>query len=233
VEFNPLNLSHLVNLADNVSISVLRKLFSLKTKSLLFEGPVVSNAWNVLKNVALMNERQFAINAIRKIVRTELDHFPLAQPQDLAKLLYQAVYGPRHAISNACALLHWLQDEMKVVQAYHHKLLLQELTIFQPMFRLYLKPAKENGFSTDLIHELFLFSCQTVLAPLASSWEELMITALHQAGFAPETYPDLMSCKEPFHHSKHYRDTYRPHYRLITMDAIQRFPEAKSILKLE
>lgn len=180
-----------------------------------------------------MNERQFVANAIRKIVRTELDYFPLAQPQDLAKLLYQAVYGPRHAVDNASALFDWLQDEMKIAQSYHHHLLLQELYIFQPMFRLYLGPAKEKGFSTELIHDLFWHSCQAKPITFTFPWEEILALTFNESGVNPENCLNLLTNEGPFHHSSLYREAYRPHYRLITMDAITSFPEVKLLLNLE
>lgn len=45
------------------------------------------------------------------ILQEHFERYPLMQAQDLAKLLYQSEFGPRHMLQDAAQAQAWLQQE--------------------------------------------------------------------------------------------------------------------------
>lgn len=179
---------------------------------------------------------------LQKTIQHELELFPKAKAQDLAKLLYQAAYGPQHAVSAPEELYEWLNQEMKTLRPHPSDPLLQPVWIHYPMFRIHLASASKHFIDVQLIHELFLQSCSEPTPLLPFSWNELVEMVFLMLNELNSRYYDVLASEfreltfsklGPFHHSEFYRKMYSPHYRLISLRAIQQKASPDSILFIE
>jgi hypothetical protein len=179
---------------------------------------------------------------LKRTIQVELELFPKVQAQDLAKLLYQAAYGPQHAVSDPEGLYEWLNQEMKVLSPHPSEPLLQPVWLHHPMFRLHLARATHNLMDIQQIHELFLQSCSEPTPLLPFSWNELVEMSCHLLNQLSQEYNSTLSHElktlafsqlGPFHHSEFYRKMYTPHYRLVSFRAIQTIASPDSILFIE
>lgn len=180
-----------------------------------------------------MIKRNNMETAIGKLIDTELNLYPCAYAQDLLKLLYQATYGPQHAVQSPKKLLQWLTNEIaELKEGSKEALLFQSLTLHYPMGRLYLGPAIAKGYSINTIHEAFLTSCVEPIPPCPLSWNEIIIMAYFELKKREKNLQEnllsefiLLSHQTngPFHHSEEYKKRYQPHYRLITQKSMQKW----------
>ena len=150
--------------------------------------------------------------------------YPLMEPQDAVKLLYQMEFGPEHLIRDEGKALSMLRQEMDGLSGQD--------TGGEPLYeaiggglcRLNLRPCKARGIGAEDICRLFV---ETAKRPRGDkkrfrlALEELRQMA--EAGDAPfdfaaleiylARYPD--SCPA-VHHSEKYRAAYRPAYRIVS-----------------
>lgn len=168
---------------------------------------------------------------LKKIIQCELELFPQAGAQDLAKLLYQAVYGPQHAVLAPEKLYDWLNQEMQALNPHPSEPLLQPVWLHYPMFRLHLSAAAYCKFDIEEIHHLFLQSCLEEVPLCPVSWQEIINDAsqiLAQELSIPtnkELSMELHSFNllppQAVHHTPHYNELYHPHYRMVSLCAIK------------
>jgi hypothetical protein len=179
---------------------------------------------------------------LKKTIQHELELFPKAKAQDLVKLLFQAAYGPQHAVSTPEELYEWLNEEMKALSSHPSEPLLQPVWLHYPMFRLHLAKASQNLIEIQQIHDLFLQSCSEPIPSLPISWNELvemsfrLLNQLNSENYvvlARELKYLAFSESGPFHHSEFYRKMYSPHYRLVSFRAIQKIASPDSLLFIE
>ncbi len=180
-----------------------------------------------------MKKRNSLSLSISKLIETELSLFPFAQAQDLLKLLYQAVYGPQHAVQSPDKLYQWLEKEISEIKEDPKDTpLFQPLTLHYPMGRLYLGPAIAKGHNIEKIHQAFLASCTEAVPPCPMSWSEIIIIAYFELKKRESHLSksllsefNLLSHQTngPFHHSAEYKKRYQPHYRLITQKSMQKW----------
>ncbi len=152
-----------------------------------------------------------------QILQEHFQRYPLMQPQDLAKLLYQSEFGPRHLEQTPTAenlLREW--PELPDAAA--------PLTV-EPVgggfSRLYLNRQYPQAIAIPLIDRLFHLTAQQSTGSL-TGLEQRIASLL--AVPAPQP-PDLSLSSWltnwqrqgylPAHHSAAYRQAYQPHYRLL------------------
>lgn len=149
-----------------------------------------------------------------------LDKYPLSQPQDIVKLLYQSEFGPAHAVSDPEAALRLLRKEYSET-SQEEGLPLEY--IGGGYARLDLKTLDANGITPETAAEWFVKSAAPAgdkgefAAKLARLAEEPLLAMLmpELAGFIAR-YVE-MGCPA-VHHSEEYRRAYSPAYRVVKAD---------------
>lgn len=162
---------------------------------------------------------------ILKLVLHEKMVYPLAQPQDYYKLLYQAAFGMEHIVPNASLFQSMLLDEIQTVEPDSSKPLLQNISIGHPISRINLAAAKHRGLHASDIARWSLESCRSFrqIDPLLFHdmiKDMMVILVTPEFAFIPRRLEEFCSTIKqshypPLHHSDVYRQAYSPHYRLL------------------
>ena len=151
------------------------------------------------------------------LVADALKKYPLSQPRDIVKLLYQSEFGPAHAVSDPNSALEFLRGEYASVRQEEGPLCEY---IGGGFARLNLKTLDHNGVSPEKAAEWFVISA----APAGDKAEFAASLRLLAADpFISELMPALVPYIEEYvalgcpavHHSEEYRRAYSPAYRVI------------------
>ena len=149
--------------------------------------------------------------------------FPLWQPQDAVKLLYQRVYGCEHFVSGEEKSLRYLQQEWAALPASP-----APPSLWEPLGggwgRLNLAAVDPARLPLPLLNRMFcLSSVQAAGSPeeLEETLQQLeALGARDLFTFSSETLSAFLAeyrrqgCPS-LHHSEDYRRTYRPAYRVL------------------
>lgn len=151
------------------------------------------------------------------LVADALREYPLSQPQDIVKLLYQREFGPAHAIPSPEAARRRLWEEYSSTPQ-------EEGPLFEYIgngyARLRLSALDANGVTPDEAAEAFVKSA--VPAGDKSSFAE-MLRGLAADGTVSRLMPQISGFVDRYieagcpavHHSGEYRAAYRPAYRVV------------------
>ena len=152
---------------------------------------------------------------------------------DAYKWTYQATRGGEHAAPSREAAKKWLDNEWQTMGDEPQNE--NEWIALCPngeIGRLNLRPFKARGGKADDILDAFLASSREYRSEpkaFADAWAELG-TRLKKQGFGNVTHKewqrlDAVMKKKDYpavHHSEHYKKTYKPAYRIITLNEAQR-----------
>ncbi|MEQ1643959.1 MAG: hypothetical protein ABL959_10985 [Pyrinomonadaceae bacterium] len=158
---------------------------------------------------------------------------PNTRIEDAYKWTYQATRGGEHAAPSRDAAGKWLDDEWGSMGDEPQNE--NEWIALCPggeIGRLNLRPFKARGGKTDDILDAFLNSSRTYRPEpkaFTDAWGELG-ARLKKQGFGSVTHKDWqrldgeMKKKDypAIHHSEQYKKTYKPAYRIITLNEAQR-----------
>ena len=167
------------------------------------------------------------------VLLTHFDRYPLMEPRDAVKLIYQQEFGPEHLIRDPEKALSMLRQEMDGLEAGQAEALYE--SIGNGLCRLNLRPCKARGIPAEDIARLFVETAQAVIGDRKRFRQGLRdLQALAEEGETPfeavdldvflAGYPD--SCPA-VHHSERYRAAYRPAYRLILQRKIKEYLAAQ------
>ena len=146
-----------------------------------------------------------------------LDRYPLSEPQDIVKLLYQREFGPAHAVPDPERALKWLKEEYASCAQEEGELFEY---IGNGYARLDLTKLDANGVSPEKAAEAFVKSA--VPAGDKRAFAD-MLEELARDGFIKELCPGLAAYVKDYisagcpavHHSETYRAAYAPAYRVV------------------
>ena len=162
------------------------------------------------------------METLEQVLLRHAKKYPLMEPTDAVKLIYQNVFGGGHLIKDPAACRCALQHEYEALQQDPRAPLLE--TIGNGMVRVMLNALDASGYSirqlgydfvrssrehqgnpADFLRNLDILRKVTVTGVFAFTPEELeaYLEAYKQAG-----YPMVS-------HSQQYRDAYRPAYRIL------------------
>lgn len=145
--------------------------------------------------------------------------YPALTAEDLLKGLHQSVFGCGHFAVDEEAALALIRSELETED------LRAELEPLDgPYFRLHLGYLKASGLAPETLARLFLLSAQAPAGTAAELEERLAVLAdLAAAGRIPVSPEELEAAaaawrQEGFparHHSRRFRETYHPVYRVL------------------
>lgn len=159
---------------------------------------------------------------LEQILRSHAKKYPLMEPQDAVKLIYQNVFGGGHLIRDPEACRRALQQEYEATPQIPCTPLLE--SIGNGTVRVMLNALDASGYSIERLGCDFIRSSQEHRGDLRGFLAKLdvlrRVTASGAFGFTPEALEDYLAEYEKagypmVSHSRQYRDAYRPAYRIV------------------
>ena len=158
---------------------------------------------------------------LNEILLTHARKYPLMEPCDAVKLLYQSEFGGGHLIRDEKACLEFLFREYAAT-AQCNAPLLEE--IGSGMVRVQLSALDAHGYAPQQLGQDFIRSAASVQGSMDAFVRKLSLLTLltrqgdmpfsirdleeYLAGYAADGYPAVS-------HSETYRNAYRPAYRVL------------------
>ena len=162
------------------------------------------------------------MQTLEQILRHHARKYPLMQPTDAVKLIYQNVFGGGHLIRDPaacrCALRHEYEDTPQIF----HEPLLED--IGNGMVRVMLSAIEDSGYSIEQLGYDFVRSSREHRGSLNGFLLKLdilrRVTADGAFGFSTEELEKYLSEYKAagyptVSHSQQYREAYRPAYRIV------------------
>lgn len=165
------------------------------------------------------------VKQIREFVNAELKYYPEAGLADLYKNFFQDAFGPGHLLSDTTKAGAYLDWELKQPD-WTDTLLVQPLGIRHEYYRVNLALVKNGIIPRDTLLLAMVKSAGLARSPGIESWKKEWNEVLQVIKKMNPGLPDLDSDEKlinevlnkgdvVMHHSKHYEETYHPHYRII------------------
>ena len=159
---------------------------------------------------------------MRSILLAHARRYPLMEPRDAVKLIYQNEFGGGHMIHDESACLDFLRREYESVKQHPGLPLLEE--IGSEIVRINLAALDHHGYPLVSVGTAFLHSAAVHQGNMDSFLDKLSIlrelTADGKMPFSPrdlETYLESYATAgyPAVSHSETYRNAYHPAYRVI------------------
>lgn len=163
--------------------------------------------------------------ALACLLDSHLSRYPLMQPEDVYKLLYQGILGPEHLISSPEEFAARLQEEYDAVFLEDAEPLWEAVRPDGALGRVNLRPFKaKSGSPAVLAHACLETARQIWGTPqdLREAWATFV--ALCRSGrwtafLLPQVLEVVTGLEErdypAVHHSQRYAEAYQPAYRLV------------------
>lgn len=158
------------------------------------------------------------------LIQLHLGRHPGFGLEDLAKLVYQGVFGADHLLVERERFVHEFLREWECVdeKAFPEEPLFESVDPLDRTHRLNLRPAKRKGADPEALAEVLLSQPRKRGAPaeFQRRWE--LVVELAEEGTIPFSPGALRAYGALLletglvpHHSRPYRRHNRPHYRLV------------------
>ena len=161
---------------------------------------------------------------------------------DLYKNYFQDAFGPGHLIPDTTQAGIYLDRELKQ-PGWTDMLPYQALGINHDYYRINLRFVKEGIIPRDTLLLAMVESATLARSPDMESWKkewnEVLAVIKKVKPNLPEMETDEKLITQVFsegnvvmHHSRHYEETYHPHYRIIHRSVFERWKEKYLNLKI-
>lgn len=176
-----------------------------------------------------------------QILEEHAERYPMMQPQDYGKLIFQSEFGPEHMVRDQNGALSFLQEEMAVLSQDASPWKMEDVGGELCRFPLSACPSDR---AVRLLAELFVRSAAKSRGTAEGIMEKTR--QLLDLQIPKGKTPSLQIRRQmeewvrewkkngfpPVHHSETYRKAYRPHYRLIQKEYAVYFPALLEISRL-
>ena len=168
--------------------------------------------------------------SLLNLIQQHLSWYPLMQPRDVYKLLYQGVMGSEHMIHSQQEFTSYLHVEFEQLQPDPTQHLLEPIRPDGSLLRLNLRRYKSRQFDLDLLAQFLMKTAQLITgtqAELRATWD-IFVHLCHdsQLSVFDINAVDQFSRKlnqldyPAMHHSETYAREYQPSYRLLSANFI-------------
>lgn len=159
------------------------------------------------------------------MLRLHAARYPRWQVVDVYKLVYQAVFGAEHALSDICTARGYLEYEWShLTSGPMGEPLFEPLRPDGRLGRLHLRPYRAQGGDVEQLFQLWLLTAECVhgtVDALREVWHD--VECLARSGDLPFAINELNAFWNiqaaqgfpPVHHSLAYRSAYAPAYRVV------------------
>ncbi len=159
-----------------------------------------------------------------KYILEQLQRHPSMQPQDIAKLCYQATFGAEHMLTDPERAKAFLCKEFEQTPMKNEPLF---ENISAHYCRVNLGAWKYHGYSIETLFSLFLQTANAGSNATAQDLERRFneIAVFAQNGtlpFCADEWTQFLSSydRKPLHHSEAYRNNEKPAYRIVWRDLL-------------
>ena len=156
------------------------------------------------------------------ILKKHAEKYPLIQPADVLKLVYQNEFGGEHLVTDPEKTLEYLREEYAAVEHHPDEPLLEKLG--NSIVRVNLKALDIESYPLEKLNEDFITSAARHKGSLGDFVvkEKILLDRFEEFGFRFEK-SELAELIErhaqaghpPLRHSDIYREAYHPAYRII------------------
>ena len=169
------------------------------------------------------------METLGQVLRRHARKYPMMQPTDAVKLIYQNVFGGGHLIKDREACLRAVQREYENTPQEQHAPLLE--SIGNGLVRVMLNAIDGSGYSIRQLGDDFIRSSEVHKGNLNGFLIKLdvlrKVTASGAFGFSPEELEAYLEAyKEAGYpmvsHSEQYRKAYKPAYRILLASIISK-----------
>ncbi len=165
------------------------------------------------------------------LVQLHQGWYPLMEPRDVYKLLYQGVMGAEHLLSSAREFTRQLAAEFERIRADPLERLLEPVRPDYALWRLNLRSYKSRQGQVEALYSPLLETARFRMGDqleLRAAWAEFVASCEHNL-FKGLNLSEIHSFTTllgksgypAVHHSQVYCQQYQPAYRLITNPSIQ------------
>lgn len=165
---------------------------------------------------------------LEEALRVHAVRYPVMEPQDAVKLVYQSVFGGGHLIADRAASLRRLTQEYRSVEQLSGRPLWED--IGSGMVRVHLAALEEARCTPEILNAVFVETALRHKAAPADFETALeLLTAL--TGEALFRFPPAALEAYLLHyrsagcpavrHSPAYRSAYHPAYRVVKLDLLE------------
>lgn len=159
---------------------------------------------------------------LRKVLSEHAIKYPLTEPCDAVKLIYQNEFGGGHLITDKNLCLSRLAEEYQSVTQRHEARLFDD--IGNGVTRINLSAIEANGLSIEKLNEIFIISSCIIQGTSESFMKKLLfLNELTEEGIFAFNSSSLRTYLNtyismgylPVSHSKVYKEAYNPAYRVV------------------
>lgn len=164
---------------------------------------------------------------MESILLVHAARYPLMEPRDAVKLIYQNEFGGGHLIRDVLACQEYLQKEYASVRQDPDTPLLED--IGNGLVRVNLAALDVHGISPEELGNAFIRSAGSHRGSLDSFRRKLLVlqtlTRLGKMPFFPDSLRSYLADYEdagfpPVSHSNTYRNAYHPAYRVVAKNCL-------------
>jgi len=175
---------------------------------------------------ACHHQPQVPEDSVRELCEYMVSTYPLAILQDVYKTCYQDFFGAEHLMQDTAAARKYLQYELEQMKNDEVVMPLREPTGFRHRFeRISLSLVLNGEMSEEELLQLFIEAAgknNALHDNWAYEWSEIERIALQvQPAWQNEELQAMLheaaANNQAVRHSEMFRDTYKPHYRIIRL----------------
>lgn len=149
------------------------------------------------------------------ILKAHRERYPLMEPQDYGKLLFQSEFGPEHLVSDVDSVLRYLKQEWNELPA--DSPVLPPEDIGNGLCRFHLSACTEEQLPR--LAEVFCRSAREHKGTREGLEARIaLVRELNVPGMEEWLEKYQAAGYPPVRHSQTFRDHYAPHYRVIKLE---------------
>ena len=168
---------------------------------------------------------------IIKLINSEYELHPKSQLIDYYKLFFQGTFGPGHIILNSSDAKKYLKIELEKSSIFEEQIF-QNISYINNYYRVNLNVINKGLITFNDFFNTFLSSIKVKHKITFSEWSEnwkniekqvfKLKIPLTNIELQSNQLWEIIKIQKLVSHSKIYRKTYSPHYRLFSTEQLQR-----------
>lgn len=170
---------------------------------------------------------------MKEIIHQHQKRYPRIEEADAMKIVYQAAMGIRHLLDDTTAAKNYLFKEIEQIEANPEEPLFEIISPDNSFVRVNLKNFKARGLEPDKLFKVMLLTADEFPEDedkFFEYFEDLLNVNYTFNYFNQDTLVMLYEdCRNndysPIHHTKIYKDAYKPAYRVVNQDIFEDYFE--------
>lgn len=171
-------------------------------------------------------------NPVKKAVLSELKYYPEAHLIDIYKNFFQDAYGPGHLIPDTTHAGRYLNEVLK--EPIEDTVTWQAIGPSNDYYRINLQLVKDGILPRDILLNAMVESAPLARNPDIETWKKEWKKTLSVIDELDLQLPSfekdrqlidstLIKGEVTVHHSEHYKNTYKRHYRIVHKTVFRRW----------